>query len=98
MVQKEPAIALNSETLSPFMNPDNHTALFSADVLKKCAVIALHVMAEGGRNGDGFQVPELKDEWENGLPKESNVGEWRRSLVGRRKCVFKWLSGRQHVK
>ena len=29
------------------------------------------------------------------LPKESDVGEWRRSLVGRRKCVFQWLSRRQ---
>ena len=33
----------------------------------------------------------------NGLPKESNVGEWRRRLVGRRKCVFKWFSRRQCV-
>ena len=31
----------------------------------------------------------------NGLPKESNVGEWRRSLVGRWKCVFQWFSRRQ---
>ena len=32
---------------------------------------------------------------ENGLPTESIVGERRRSLVGRRKCVFRWLSRRQ---
>ena len=32
---------------------------------------------------------------ENGLPKESNVEEWRRSLAGRRKRVSQCLSRRQ---
>ena len=36
--------------------PDSH---FSADVLQKCALLALHVMAKEGRDGDGFQVPKL---------------------------------------
>ena len=35
-------------------------AFFSADFLKKCALLALHVMAEERREGDGFQVPELR--------------------------------------
>ena len=34
-------------------------SLFSADVLKKCALIALQVIAEEGRDGDGFQVTAL---------------------------------------
>ena len=59
LIQKEPAIAPNSETFSPFINADIRTPLFSADALKKCALIALHVTAEEGRYGDGFQVPEL---------------------------------------
>ena len=59
LIQQEPAIAPNSETFSPCTNPDIRTSLFSADVLKKCALIALHVMAKEGRYGDGFQVPEL---------------------------------------
>ena len=43
----------SSETFSPFFNADIRTPLFSADVLKKCALIALHVIAEEGRDGDG---------------------------------------------
>ena len=62
LIYKERAIAPNSETFSPFINPDIRTVLFSADVLKKCALIALHVMAEEGRDGDGFQVPGVGEE------------------------------------
>ena len=44
--------------------------LFSADVLKKCALIALHVIAEEGRGGeDGCHAPGLGDEWKVGCPK-----------------------------
>ena len=43
--------------------------LFSADVLNKCALLALHIIAEEGRDGDGFQVPGLEDEWKMGCPK-----------------------------
>ena len=43
--------------------------LFSADVLKKCALIALHVIAEEGRDGDGCHVPGLGDEWKVDCPK-----------------------------
>ena len=34
------------ETFSPFFNADIRTSLFSADVLKKCALVALHLIAE----------------------------------------------------
>ena len=34
------------ETFSPFINADIRTPFFSADVLKKCAFIALHLIAE----------------------------------------------------
>ena len=63
----------------------------SADVLKKCALVALHIMAEERRNGE-MSSPWSGRRMGNVLPKEFNVGEWRRSLVGRRKCVFKRLS------
>ena len=54
--------------------------LFCGDVLKKCALLALHIISEEGRDGDGFQVPGLGDEWKMGCPKspmwESEVGAW----------------------
>ena len=40
LIQKEPATVPGSETFSPFFNADIRTPLFSADVLKKCALIA----------------------------------------------------------
>ena len=43
LIQKEQAIAPNNETFSPFINADIRTPFFSADVLKKCALIALHL-------------------------------------------------------
>ena len=46
----------------------------SADVLKKCALLALHIIAGEGTDGDGFQVP-VSVPMEDGLPKESDVGE-----------------------
>ena len=66
VIQKEPPIAPNSETFSLFINPGISFPCFSADVLKKCALIALHVMAEGGRDWNGFQVSELGEEWKMG--------------------------------
>ena len=54
--------------------------LFCGDVLKKCALLALHIIAEEGRDGDGFQVPGLGDEWKMVCPTspmwESEVGAW----------------------
>ena len=61
-----------SETYSSFVNADIRTSLFSADVLKKCALIALHVIAEEGRVGeDGCHAPGLGDEGKVGCPKSS---------------------------
>ena len=48
--------------------PTFRTPLFSADVLKECSLIALHVIAEEGRDGDGCHVPGLGDEWKMGCP------------------------------
>ena len=62
LIQKEPATVPVSETFSPFFNADIRTSLFSAGFLKKCALIALHVIAEEGRDGDGCHVPGLGDE------------------------------------
>ena len=61
-----------SENFSPFFNADIRTSFFSAGVLDRCALIALHSIAEEGRGGDGCHAP---GRMENGLPKESNVGE-----------------------
>ena len=88
LIQKEPAKVPVGETFSPFFNADIRIPLFSAVVLKRRALFALHVIAEEGRDGDGYHIAGLGDEWKNGLPKESNVGERRRSLVGGRKCVL----------
>ena len=63
LVQKEPATEQVSDTFNPFFNADIRTFLFSADVLKKCALFALHIIADEGKDGDGF------------LPGESDVGE-----------------------
>ena len=54
---------------------------FSADVLKKCALIALHLIAEEGSGGqDGCHASGLGDEWEMGGPKspmwESDGEAW----------------------
>ena len=51
------------ETVNPFLNADIRTPLFSADVLKKCALLAFHLMAEEGRGADGCNAPGLEEEW-----------------------------------
>ena len=67
--QKEPATMPGRETCSPFFNADIRTSSFSADVLKKCAHMALHLIAEEGTDSEsGCRFPETR------LPKESNVG------------------------
>ena len=45
LIQKEPATVPVGETFSPFFNAYIRYPLFSADLLKKCALLALH----GGR-------------------------------------------------
>ena len=47
-IQKELATMPGNGTLSPFLAADIRTQYFSADVLKKCARIALHFIAEEG--------------------------------------------------
>ena len=42
LIQKEPAMVSGSENFSTFFNADIRTSFFSADVFKKCALIALH--------------------------------------------------------
>ena len=69
LIQKEQAIVPNNETFSPFFNADIRTLLFSPDLLNMCAFIASHVIAEEAMGGDGFQVPELGEEWKVVLPK-----------------------------
>ena len=64
LVQEELAIAPN------IINPDSRTPFFSADVLKKCALIALHVTAKEGRGGEsGCHVLGMGDSWKFGCPK-----------------------------
>ena len=58
-----------SETIGPFLNADIRTPYFSADVLKTCALIALHLIAGEGRGGvNGCHAPDLGDEWKLGCP------------------------------
>ena len=74
LIQKEPALAPVDETSSPFFKADIRT-FPSAEVLKKCALVALHFIAEEGRGGaDGCHAPGLGDEWKVGCTK-SNWGK-----------------------
>ena len=59
LIRNEPASTPGSETFSTFFNADIRTLLFSPDVLKKCALIALYVIEEQGRDGDGCHVSGL---------------------------------------
>ena len=69
LIWEEPATVPGSETFSPFFNAHIRTSLFSADVFPKCALIALHVIAEEGRDGDGCPVRGLGGDWKMGCPK-----------------------------
>ena len=70
LMQKEPATVPGSETFSPFFAADIRSSYVSADVLKKCALIALRVIAEEGRGEDvGCRARGLGDEGEFGCPK-----------------------------
>ena len=64
LMQKEQAIVPDSETFSPFINPDIRTPFFSADFFKKCALLALLIMAEKGRDGDKMGSPK-SPRWES---------------------------------
>ena len=80
LIQKELETVPGSETFSPFFNADIRTTLFSADVLNKCALTALHVIAEEGRDGDGCHVPGFGVRMENGLPKRVQCGSVKAKL------------------
>ena len=57
------------KSFSPFINADIRTPLSSADVLKKCALLALHMTVEKGRDGDGCEVLGLGDDGKMDCPK-----------------------------
>ena len=73
LVQKELATVPVGGTFSPFYNADIRISLFCYDLLKKCALFALHVIAEEGIDGDEYYVPGLGDEWKMGCPKSPMV-------------------------
>ena len=83
LIQKEQAIAPSNEIFSPFINPGIRFSCFFADVRKKCALIALHEVAQEAMGGDGFQVPELGEEWKMGC--QNSVG--RKAMLGRKTKV-----------
>ena len=72
LIQKESAIAPNSETFSPFINPDIRPHVFSADVLAHC--LAHH----GGRRKrwGWISSPRAGGRMENGLPKVGKGEAW----------------------
>ena len=61
LIQQEPAMVSGGKNFNPFFNADIRTSLFSAGVLKKCALIALHLIAEEGRDAEGCQTPDFGD-------------------------------------
>ena len=73
LIQKEPALAPVDETFSPSIKADIRTSPFSAEVLKKCALVALHLLAEGRRRR-WMSCSRSGGPMESGLPKESNCG------------------------
>ena len=80
LIQNEPATVAGGETFSPFFKADIRLSCFSADVPKKCALVALHVMAEEGRYGMDFKSLSWGEEWKMGCQKspmwESEGGAW----------------------
>ena len=95
LIQKEPATVPGSETFSLFFNADIRTLRFSANVLKKCALIALHLIAEEGRGGeDGGHAPGLVNKWKMGCPK-SSVWDSDDEAWSEDKSVVKAMFGRK---
>ena len=60
LIQKEPATVSGSETFSPFFKADVRTPSSLLVSLKKYALIAIHVIAEEGRDGEGCYVAGLE--------------------------------------
>ena len=64
LIQKDLASMPVIETFSSFFTADIGTPFFSADVLKKCALMGMHQTAEEGRGGKGGgQTPDSGDTW-----------------------------------
>ena len=86
LIQKDSALPPVGETLSPFFNADIRTSFFSADVLKKCALVALRILAEVGEGGEGgCHAPDLGCDWKVGCAKspmwESEGEAWSEDEV-----------------
>ena len=74
LIQKDLASMPVIETFSSFFTADIGTPFFSADVLKKCALMGMHQTGEEGRGGKGGgQNSGFRRHVEVRLPKESNV-------------------------
>ena len=71
LIQKDLTSMLGIETFSSFFTADIGTPFFSADVLKKCALMGMHQTAEEGKEVERVVVktPDLGDTWRYGCPK-----------------------------
>ena len=54
---------------APLINADIRTLLFTADILKKCALLALYLIVEGRDGEDRGHAPGLGRERKMGCPK-----------------------------
>ena len=66
LIQKEVA---TGRVVRPSAHSSMLTSVHTSSLLmssRKCALTALHVIAEEGRDGDGCHVPGLGDEWKMG--------------------------------
>ena len=95
LIQKEPALAVG-ETFSPFFNADIRTSLFSADVLKKCA---LSSCTKSGRGKKAEKLDVVPLIWETNVkcaaPKSPTWESGDEAWSEDEKRVFKWFSRRQ---
>ena len=59
-----------SETFNPFFAADIRSPFFSADVIKNCTLVGMHLKAEEGRvESNGCRTPDLGDMWRIVCPK-----------------------------
>ena len=59
LVKKEPVVASDDVSSNPFVSPET---------LKACALVGLHLVAEGEAGSRGSQSPVLEDMWRHGCP------------------------------
>ena len=67
LIKKEPATMPGGVTFSPFFTANVRTSFFFVGVLKKCALIAMHFIAEEERGG--CRTPGLGNTWRFGCPR-----------------------------